>query len=74
MRQGHEKLDYSSAGLMSLLAFLSQFTHSQLPHSRLLEADRQVYTFREAVRQRGCMTKETEENLQKELAEIFSPQ
>lgn len=61
----------AAAGLMLLLAFLLQFTHSQLLHSRLLEADRQVYTFRETVRQRGCMTKESEENLQKELAEIF---
>ena len=48
----------AAAGLMLLLAFLLQFTHSQLLHSRLLEADRQVYTFRETVRQRGCMTKE----------------
>ena len=61
----------AAAGLMLLLAFLLQFTHSQLLHSRLLEADRQIYTFRESVRQLGCMTEETENKLQKELAEIF---
>lgn len=61
----------AAAGLILLLALLLQFSYSQLLHSRLLEADRQVYTFRETVRQNGCMTKEIEENLKKELSEIF---
>lgn len=62
----------ATAGLILLLAVLLQFTHSQLLQSRLLEADRQVYTFRESVRRLGCMDGEAEKNLQKGLAEIFN--
>lgn len=61
----------AAASLMILLAFLVQFTHSQMLQSRLLSADQAVCTFGEIVRQEGCVSIENEKKLKGRLAEIL---
>lgn len=61
----------AAAGLMLLLAFLLQFTHSQVLHGRMTRADQAITTFREVIRQEGCISAENEAWLKETLAGIL---
>jgi len=61
----------AAASLMVLLAFLLQFTHSQILYGRLLAADQTVNTFRETVKQEGCISAENEKSLRQGLSGIL---
>lgn len=61
----------AAASLMVLLAFLLQFTHSQVLYGRLLAADQAVNSFREIVKQEGCISPENEKSLRQGLAGIL---
>lgn len=61
----------SIASLLILLAILMEFTHSQVLFSRIMAADQAVNTFREAVREEGCVSEHSKRRIREELAEIL---
>lgn len=54
-----------------LMAILLQFVQSQNTSLRLAAVDNAVNSFRETVRQEGCVSDENEDNLKGELAEVL---
>lgn len=59
------------ACLLLLLAVLTEFTHSQILYSRVMEADRTVNCFRETVRMEGYVSEHSKKWVREELAEIL---
>lgn len=54
-----------------LMAVLLQFVQSQNTALRLAAVDNAINTFRETVRQEGCVSEENEDDLKEELSEIL---
>lgn len=54
-----------------LMAIMLQFVQSQNTALRLAAVDNVLNSFRETVRQEGCVSEENEDNLKEELAEIL---
>lgn len=54
-----------------LMAVLLQFAQSQNTALRLAAVDNAVNSFRETVRQEGCVSDENEDDLKEELSEIL---
>ncbi|HIV80205.1 MAG TPA: hypothetical protein IAB13_04510 [Candidatus Avanaerovorax faecigallinarum] len=54
-----------------LMAVLLQFVQSQNTALRLAAVDNAVSTFRETVRQEGCVSEENEDDLKEELSKIL---
>ena len=61
----------ATACLMILLAFIIQFTHSQVLHMKLTAADQAVAAFGQIVRQEGCISQTSQKKLKQELALLF---
>lgn len=54
-----------------LMAVLLQFVQSQNTALRLAAVDNAINTFRETVRQEGCVSEENEDDLKEELSKIL---
>lgn len=61
----------SMACIMILLVFVLQFAQNQIMHNRISAVDQTVNSFKEVVKQEGCISKENEIMLKKELADIL---
>lgn len=61
----------STACVMILLALVLQFAQNQILHNRLMAADFAVNTFKEAVKQEGCISGENEKWLQERISSIL---
>lgn len=58
--------------MLLLMAVLLQFVQSQNTALRMAAVDNAINSFREAVRQEGCVSDDNEDNLKAELAEILN--
>lgn len=57
--------------VMVLMAILMEFVHGQVLWSRIMAADQAVNTFREAVREEGCVSERRQRRLKEELARLL---
>jgi len=58
----------SAACIAILLAFVLQFTQSQVTYNHITSADQSVNTFKEVVKQDGCITAQNEAALRGDIA------
>lgn len=61
----------SMACIMILLVFVLQFAQNQVIHNRISAVDQAVNSFKEVVKQEGCISSENERVLKKEITEIL---
>jgi hypothetical protein len=62
----------SIACIMILLVFVLQFTQNQVIHNRISAVDQAVNSFKEVVKQEGCITKDNEDELKGEIVGILN--
>lgn len=62
----------STACIMILIALVMQFTQNQITYIRVMAVDQAVNSFKETVKQEGCITDNNEDYVKKEIGRILS--
>jgi hypothetical protein len=57
----------SMASIAILLAFVLQFTQSQVTYNHMVSVDQAVNAFKEVVKQEGCVTEENKDKLRSNI-------
>lgn len=56
--------------MMILLVLTMQFSQNQIVHHQLIAADKTVNDFRDVIKEEGCLTPRTEQELRRRLSKI----